>query len=186
MKKIMGNTKHEKSFVDYDKTYEQNLIGLRGVAYFSIGLTLLIVITFGLMWALQNVMEDQARESKASTNPMVMSDQERLPPEPRLQAAPGFGVDSENGRVNLELKAPQSEYWELTRQWNNLLRNGQKDPKTGTVVTLPIEQAKERFLQQSAAAANTGAAAPNSDILQKSRLIVSDASSGRQASITHR
>jgi len=51
-------TKHEKSFVDFDKTYETNVIGLRGIVYFGVGLFLLIVITFGLMLVLQNVMED--------------------------------------------------------------------------------------------------------------------------------
>ena len=177
----MGSTKHEKSFVDYDKPYEQNLIGLRGIIYFGVGLTLLIVITFGLMWALQNVMEDEAQQSKASDNPMMMSERERLPPEPRLQAAPGFGVESENGRVNLELRAPQSEYWELQRQWKALLENGQKDAQTGTVVTLPIEQAKEKYLQQAA-----GASQASGETLQKSRLIVSDSSAGRTASAKRR
>ena len=43
-------------------------------------------------------------------NPLAMSDREQLPPEPRLQMAPGFGVDTEKGRVNLELSYPQSEY----------------------------------------------------------------------------
>jgi len=174
----MGSTKHEKSFVDYDKTYEQNLIGLRGVIYFALGLFLLIVITFGLMWALQNVMAKQAEESKNSDNPMTMSDRERLPPEPRLQAAPGFGVESENGRVNMELSAPQSEYWELRRQWDLQLKEGQKDPTTGTVVTMPVDQAKEKYLQQQAA----GTAPPTDEVLQKSRLIVSDSSAGRAAS----
>ena len=179
----MSNTKHEKSFVDYDKPYEQNLIGLRGVVYFGVGLFLLIVITFGLMFALLNVMEDEALTSKASDNPMKMSDRERLPPEPRLQAAPGFEVESENGRVNLELQAPQSEYRELRRQWNMLWENGQKDQKTGTVVTLPIGAAKEKYLQQSAAAATTPPQPPQPDeLLQKSRLIISDSSAGRVAS----
>ncbi len=41
--------KHEKTFVDFDKAYETNLIGLRGVIYFGVGLFLLIVVTFGLM-----------------------------------------------------------------------------------------------------------------------------------------
>jgi hypothetical protein len=179
----MGNTKHEKSFVDYDKPYEQNLIGLRGVLFFAVGLVFLVVITFGLMWALQNVMEDQARESKASDNPLMMNDRERLPPEPRLQAAPGFGVESENGRVNMELRAPQSEYWELRRQWNTLLENGQKDQKTGSVVTLPVKEAKERYLQQATGAASSPQQPQkNDELLQNSRLIVSDSSAGRIAS----
>ena len=172
----MGQTKHEKSFVDYDRGYEQNLIGLRGIIYFAVGLVLLIVITFGLMWALQNVMEQQAAETKASKNPLALSDTERLPPEPRLQAAPGFKVESANGPVNLELKAPQSEYWELRRQWETMWRTGQKDAKTGTVITMPVEQAKEAYLQRS----GNGSAA-NTENLEKSRAIVSDSSAGRLA-----
>jgi hypothetical protein len=187
----MGSTKHEKSFVDYDKAYEQNLIGLRGIIYFGVGLLLLIVVTFGLMWALQNVMEDQARESKSSTNPLMMNEQERLPPEPRLQAAPGFKVDSENGPVNLELKAPQSEYWELRQQWETLWRNGQRDQKTGTVVTMPIDAAKEAFLQQNGQAPAQQPQQPQQqqakgqtteEVLQKSRLKISDSSAGRMPS----
>ncbi len=85
------NTKHEKSFVDYDRTYETNVVGLRGIVYFAVGLFLLIVITFGLMLVLQNVMEDQAAETKDVKSPMMMNERENLPPEPRLQAAPGFG-----------------------------------------------------------------------------------------------
>jgi hypothetical protein len=150
---------------------------MRGIIYFAVGLIVLIVVTFGLMWALLNVMEDDALESKASDNPMMMTDRERLPPEPRLQAAPGFGVESENGRVNMELSAPQSEYWELRRQWKTLWENGQKDPHTGTVVTMPIEQAKEKYLQQAASAPKA-----SDENLEKSRLIVSDSSAGRAAS----
>ncbi len=178
----MGQTKHEKSFTDYDKGYEQNLIGLKGIIYFAVGLVALIVITFGLMFALQNVMEQQAAESKASKNPLAFSDNERLPPEPRLQAAPGFRVESANGPINLELKAPQSEYWELRSQWETLWQNGQKDAKTGTVITMPITQAKTAYLEQIGKTAN-GAAAPaiNADLLNKSREIVSDSSSGRMA-----
>jgi hypothetical protein len=142
--------KHERTFVDYDRTYETNLIGLRGIIYFAIGLFFLIVITFGLMFFLQNVMEDQAQESKDEKNPMMMTDRERLPPEPRLQAAPGYGVEAEQGgRVNLELRAPQSEYWELERQWEKQWAEGQTDAKTGTVITMPIEEAKQKLLLEN-------------------------------------
>ena len=153
----MSRAKHEKSYVDYDKPYETNIIGLRGVMYFGIGLVVLIVITFGLMFLLENVMEDQAQEKdRQSINPMTqnMKPDERLPPEPRLQVAPGFGVDSPDGRINLELKAPQSEYVELREQWEKEWAEGQKDAKTGTIVSLPIEQAKQKFLEQQNAKAN--------------------------------
>jgi hypothetical protein len=114
---------------------------------------------------------------------MQMSARENLPPEPRLQSAPGYGVESERGRVNLELTAPQSEYRELERQWTELWNEGQKDSKTGTVVTLPMEEAKEKFLQSNVKANNSEEA---QKILGESRSIVSDASAGRTASVVRR
>ena len=174
----MGSTKHEKSFVDFEQPYEQNIIGLKGIVYFGVALFGLIVLTFALMWALLNVLEADARETKKSTNPMAMSEIERLPPEPRLQVAPGFGVDSGNGRINLELKAPQAEYWELKKQWDEMLKRGAQDPNTGAVSQLPIDTAKERFLQQ-ATKARTGTEAEQSAL--RSKMYFSDASSGRKA-----
>ena len=172
--------KHEKTFVNYDKPYETNLIGLRGVIYFGVGLFLLVVVTFGLMWFLQNIMKEQALENDAKDkNPMTMNEQERLPPEPRLQAAPGFGVDSPQGQINLELKASQSEYRELHQQWEKIWADGQKDPKTGTIISLPIEEAKKKLLEENVKAA-TGADAQKT--FDESRSIVSYSSAGRLAS----
>jgi hypothetical protein len=175
----MGSTKHEKSFVDFDKPYEQNLIGLRGVIYFAVGLFLLIVVTFGLMWALQNVMEDQASEAdRLNAKPLALNREERLPPEPRLQAAPGFGVDSQNGRVSLELRAPQSEYRELHKQWEQLWEKGQtvQNGASQTIVTLPIAEAKKRMLE---GAPRTRAAADAQKALDEGRSFVSYSSAGR-------
>ncbi len=177
-------TKHEKTFVNLDKPYESNVIGLRGIIYFAVGLFLLVVITFGLMWFLQNVMEEQSIAEKDVTSPMMMSERERLPPEPRLQGAPGFEVDSERGRVNLELKAPQSEYRNLQEQWETMWRDGQKDAKTGTVITMPIEEAKRKFLEQSAEKAQPNA--QQEEVMKKSRSIVSLSSAGRTASDVRR
>jgi hypothetical protein len=175
--------KHEETYIDFDQPYEANTIGLRGIIYFAVGLFLLIVVTFGLMWFLQNVMEQDALTTKSSTNPMQMNKEEALPPEPRLQAAPGFGVDGPNGRSSFELKPPQSEYWELQKQWKNLWENGQKDPKTGTVITLPIEEAKKKLLEQTAGAQKSEG---EQNTLMNSRRIISDASGGRIAGVTVR
>lgn len=179
----MGKTKHEKSYVDFDQPYEQNIIGLRGVIYFGIGLFLLVVITFGLMWFLQDVMQEQAAtEDKRNENPMIMGDRERLPPEPRLQAAPGFGVDTEKGRVNLELQHPQAEWEVLQQRYREMWEKGEK-AQNGTVVALPIEEAKQRFLTETSNAANP---AQNQNILNQARSIISDSSSGRRANETRR
>jgi hypothetical protein len=174
-------TKHEKTFVDLDKPYETNVIGMRGIIYFAVGLFVLVVITFGLMWFLQNVMEEQSIAEKDVASPMRMSDQERLPPEPRLQGAPGFQVESQQGHVNLELKAPQSEYRNLQEQWETMWKDGQKDAKTGTVVTMPIEEAKRKFLEQSAEKPQPNAQ-QKEEVMKKSRSIVSLSSAGRTAS----
>ena len=176
----MGKTKHEKTFVDFDKPYEQNLIGMRGIIYFGVGLFLLIVVTFGLMWAFQNVMEDNAKETIDKKSPLAKSDQEKLPPEPRIQAAPGFGVDGPNGRINLELKAPQSEYRELQKQWEKEWKEGRKavsqDGKTTTEMSLPIDEAKKKLLE-SAPKARTGSEAQKG--LDEARSFVSYSSAGR-------
>jgi hypothetical protein len=179
----MGSTRHEKSFVDYDKPYEQNIVGLKGVIYFGVGLTALIVITFGLMWALQNVLEDNARETKDVNNPMAMTDRERLPPEPRLQAAPGFGVDSPDGRKVLELREPQAEYRELRKQWELEWKNGIRDGKTGAVTALPIDAAKEAVLGQNMKARTDEASV---QAAEQTREYITDASSGRSAGLRRR
>ncbi|HQU85568.1 MAG TPA: hypothetical protein PKY59_20710 [Pyrinomonadaceae bacterium] len=174
----MGSTKHEKSFVDFDKPYEQNVIGLSGIVYFTIGLVFLIVVAFGLMWALKSVLEDYAVEKdKTNANPLMLKDTERLPPEPRLQAAPGFGVDGPNGRVNLELNIPQAEYRTLQGIWNKELAEGQKGAN-GAVVTLPINEAKTKLLEGNAAPAS-GA---KDDTFKNSQMILSDSSAGRLSS----
>lgn len=166
--------KHTDSVADLNKMYEENEIQLKGIISFAVGLLLLIIVTFALIWALLNVLGDYFKSDEV--NPMAMSDKERLPPEPRLQAAPGFGVDSETGRVNLELRIPQAEYRELRKQWDDLLENGRKDPKTGMVSVMPIEEAKRKFLEQNVKA-KSGAEADA--VLSASREFVSEAGSGR-------
>ena len=140
----MGNTKHEKSFVDFDKPYEQNLIGLRGVVYFAIGLFLLVVITFGLMALLLNVLDDQATQTdNAERNPMQLKEKDRLPPGPRLQGAPGFGVETKDGYVNLELRNPQAEWEVIHEEYRKIWEDGRKG-NDQTYTVLPVEEAKKK------------------------------------------
>lgn len=179
----MGHTKHERSAAELDMPYEKNEIGVNGILWFLFGLLILIVITFGLMYAFKNVLEADAVETKSSTNPMLLSEKDRLPPEPRLQMAPGFGVDGPNGRVNLELTAPQSEYWELQKQWDEIRAKGAKDPNTGAIIALPIADAKKALLEQNIKA-RSGEDADKT--ARESRKYISDAGSGRVASATRR
>ncbi len=176
----MSSTKHENSAPDFNKAYEENEIGLKGIFSFAIGLFLLIVITFGLMWAFLNVLKDKAKQDDADArNPMMMTEKERLPPEPRVQLAPGFGIDSDKGRVNLELMAPGAEYIEYKKQQEQLWEHGRKDEKTGMVTVMPIDQAKEKFLEQKVKAKSGPEA---EEFFKNSRGFISDSSAGRLAS----
>ena len=168
--------KHEKTFVDLDKPYESNTIGLRGIIIFAVGLFLLIVITFALMWVLEVQLENRAKETIDTKNPMAMSEKENLPPEPRIQGAPGFGVDGPNGRINLELTDPHSEYRELRKIWEKEWLEGQKNQQTGTVVTLPIKDAKKKFLEQNSSQKMDENA---KKLFEESQTYVSGSSAGR-------
>lgn len=175
----MSSNKHANDAVALDRPYEENEIGLRGIIGFAVGLFLLIVVTFGLMWLLLGTLKDYSKENADPVNPMAMSEKEHLPPEPRLQLAPGFGVDSDTGRVNMELLAPQAEYREMRKQWEQIWEHGRKDEKTGMMSIMPIEMAKEKFLAQNVKA-RSGAEAE--EFYKHSHDFISDSSAGRLAS----
>jgi len=176
-------SKHESTIEELDKAYEPNAIGLKGIVGFAIGLFILIVVTFGLMKLLNGVLEQNAVETFGPRSPMAMSDKEQLPPEPRLQGAPGFGVESPHGRVNMELGVPQAEWRELIKQWDEVRKHGNKDARTGAMTSMPITEAKAMVLGQNLKA-KSGADADKLSI--ESRKYISDASSGRVASATRR
>jgi hypothetical protein len=181
------SSKGHSNTTDLNKPYEENVIQLKGILGFGIGLFGLIVVTFALMWALLNVLRDYRMDADREANPIPaevrMNDKERLPPEPRLQLAPGFGVDTEHGRVNLELREPQAEYREVHKQWAELWEKGQKDPRTGAVTLMPIDEASEKLVHSNLKA-KTGPEAE--ELLNHSKLFLSDASSGRVASLRRR
>jgi hypothetical protein len=108
-----------------------------------------------------------------------MSDKESLPPEPRLQLAPGWSVQSGNGEINLELAQPGVEYTELSKQWQQLWTKGVRDEKTGVTSMLPIDEAKQKVLEQNLKARTDDASAKE---WEASRMYYTDASSGRVAS----
>ncbi len=175
----MESSNKEISKKTLDLGYEDNNVGLRGIIGFSLGMLALIVVTFVLMAIFVKVMKDQADETDVKS-PMMMSKEEKLPPEPRLQGAPGFGVGEGKERVNLELKAPQTEYWTLREQWEKLEKDGQKDAK-GNYVTLPVEEAKERFLKDASVKFRSGEAGEES--LSNAKKVVSGSSAGHATEV---
>lgn len=121
-------------------THERSDVSVRGVLTFVVVLTIAgIVIHFGVALMFKYFSAQEAKEP--GPGPMALKESERLPPEPRLQAAPGFRIVLENGQdIPLGKAAPQTEYRLLRQQWEENLKTGLKD-STGKVVGMPIDEA---------------------------------------------
>ena len=130
-----------------DVTHEGSDVSVSGVAKFVLGLTVLGVVVFVLMWGMFRFLYAQETEKEPDPGPMAMSPLERLPPEPRLQAAKGFGVRLENGElVNLENREPEAEYRVLREQWERQL-NCKYGDSARSPACLPIDTAIEKLFE---------------------------------------
>jgi hypothetical protein len=119
-----------------DVTHEASDVSVSALLKFVAALTVMTAVVSVLMWGLFKFFEMQA-EKEPKPGPMAMTKEERLPPEPRLQSAPGFGVKLENGQwVTLEKREPQAEYRELREQWEKQLNcdhdEGTAEPRHNT------------------------------------------------------
>jgi hypothetical protein len=141
-----------------DVTHEVSDVYISGIAKFVVGLSILMIASFLLMWAIFDAFERRVEEPKRS--PMALAGNERLPPEPRLQGAPGFGEGLEKTAPQSKTEGsatvaegsdqPKSPVWEIKAvrdQWNDVLANGPLD-KDGKRYGMPIERAKEEILKQ--------------------------------------
>jgi hypothetical protein len=128
-------------------THERSDISVRGVMTFVVVLTMsAIAIHIGIWLLFKYFNKQEAKSYKGG--PMALTQNERLPPEPRLQAAPGFQIQLENGQtVNLEKIAPQEEYRVLRKQWEENLKTGLKD-QSGKVVGMPINDAMKKVASE--------------------------------------
>jgi hypothetical protein len=138
-----------------DVTHEVSDVHISGIAKFVVALSILMIGSFLLAWGMFRVFDARIKEPQRS--PMALSDKERLPPEPRLQGAPGFGeglektATTESGAIaGAGLNQPKSPLWEIKAvrdQWNDVLEHGPID-KDGKRYGMPIERAKEEVLKQ--------------------------------------
>ena len=141
-----------------DVTHEVSDVHISAIAKFVVGLFVLMVASFFLMWAMFRAFESKIKETPAS--PMALTDKERLPPEPRLQGAPGFAEQlgkttpttkkEEPGPATSNDALPKDSLWEikiLREHWNEVLEHGPVD-QSGKRYGMPIEKAKEEILKQ--------------------------------------
>ena len=111
-----------------DVTHEASDVSVSGLLKFVVALSVMTIVVAVLMWGLFRFFNQQETKNEPPPGPMAMTKEERLPPEPRLQAAPGFGVKLENGEwVPLQLREPQAEFRALREQWERQLNCEQHD-----------------------------------------------------------
>ena len=113
-----------------------------------------MIASFLLMWGMFDAFDARVKEPPPSR--MALTGKDRLPPEPRLQGAPGFGeglektAKTESGAIAEAGNQPKSPLWEINAvraQWNDVLEHGPVD-KDGKRYGMPIERAKEEILKQ--------------------------------------
>ena len=115
-----------------DVTHEASDVNVGGILKFVIGLTVFGVIVNILMWGIFRVFNAQEIQKEPPKGPMAMTEKDRLPPEPRLQAARGFEVKLANGQtVKLENSPPEAEYRVLLEQWEQQLNCRGSEAKDG-------------------------------------------------------
>ena len=160
-----------------DVMHEESDVSVRGVGTFvgalAAGMIVICVLMVGMYKAFE--WEVHREESREQRSPMARDENERLPPEPRLQAARGFR-SLDDSKLNFELQHPQAEWEALQRKWEFELRNaGAPDPNTQTR-RIPIEDAKKALLGQGLPARQP----PQGAQLQSGIDIPSYSSAGRQ------
>jgi hypothetical protein len=159
------DTSHIKNI---DVTHEQSDVQISGIAKFIVGLLILTIGTHIALWGLFVLFQRTAstQEQESHRSPIAMSGEERLPPEPRLQGAPGFAANLERAKPEEQEQpkqqsgfvTPKDPMWEihaLREQWNHVLEHGPTDAN-GQRFGMPIEQAKEEALRQLSAKKEAG------------------------------
>src|SRR5258707_5435982 len=145
----MANSKHDSHVTEtpdvsyiknVDVTHEISDVYVPGIVKFLVALSVLTIATFFLMWGLFRSFESTSTEAPAS--PMAVTERDRLPPEPRLQGAPGFAEDLEKTTtvrkeeptsgpaITAGAPQPKDPLYEiniLRRHWNDVLENGPVD-----------------------------------------------------------
>jgi hypothetical protein len=139
--------------------HEVRDVQVGGVTKFVVALGVLTIGVYFLMWGLFNAFQRSEVEPPAS--PMVQHEGDRLPPEPRLQGAPGFAAElgktagekqepGESQSAGARIENPKDSLWEiraLRKQWEDVLKNGPVD-QNGKRFGMPIEQAERQLVQE--------------------------------------
>ncbi|HEX8558944.1 MAG TPA: hypothetical protein VF668_12620 [Pyrinomonadaceae bacterium] len=164
---------HETPDVSYitnpDVAHEESDVAVRPLLWFVGGLTMFTIVVCVAMLLMFKYFQGREEALELAPSPLARRGEERLPPEPRLQLAPGWEVKTEDGRRHdLSYSAgnaghvpqPWSEYLVVNEEWRRELGSyGWADQQAGTV-RVPVEQAMRVYLQRRQAARQPGGPPP--------------------------
>ena len=122
-----------------DVNYEHTGVDLRPILQFGGGLLLLGIVAFTLLWGLLSIFRHQDASRQAPPRVLARGEEERLPPEPRLQIAPGSKT---------ALKTPDYEMKEVEEQWHSDLNSYGWINRNAGVVRIPVDEAEKILLQR--------------------------------------
>jgi len=138
-----------------------NDVQMRGIIGFLVGLAVMTVVVYLLMLLMFNVMNS---EPPRPSRPFAHV-KDPLPPEPRLQSAPGFAqklesevapkepaTAAEKEHVKPGSDLPKDRTFELEKlqeKWQQDLKDGPKD-SSGKVIGIGIDQAMEQLSNENA------------------------------------
>lgn len=132
-----------------DVTHEMSDVNVGALLKFVLALTIMTVAVYILVLFLFKFLDAQETRNEPPPGPMAMSERESLPPEPRLQAAPGFAEDLAKSAGDPNSDKPRDPLWEirvLREQWDRVLKEGPKD-QSGRPTGIPIEEAMRKIVE---------------------------------------
>ena len=137
-----------------DRTlHEPNTVNIPGVVKFFVWLSVAIIVVALLMWGLLHYFDK--RKAQEAPPPSPLAPEVRVPPEPRLQGAPG------------SVSSPAEDIRRFREQQEQILNSyGWIDQQNG-IIRIPIEQAKKMIEQKGLPATppgpSQGGAAPGAE-----------------------
>jgi hypothetical protein len=152
---------HETPDVSYitnpDVAHEESDVAVRPLLWFVGGLTVFTIITCVAMLLLFMFFQGREEAEELAPSPLARQGAERLPPEPRLQLAPGWEVEANGKRQDLSygtqtnyVPQPWSEWILVNEEWQRELKEyGWADQQAGTA-RVPVERAIDLYLERRA------------------------------------
>lgn len=109
---------------------QQDNVNAKGVALFAVGLTAIGIAVYLVVWGVFGFFNAQEAANNAREYPLATEQEQRLPPEPRLQTN------------------PRGDLQELRRQENDLLSHYSWVDRNAGVVRIPIDRAMQLTLER--------------------------------------